>query len=338
MVRKVRPSTESKYYSLALYYIQLEEYKKSLNCLEKVISINPEHQESLKLITKLRKFLRKKYRNLELFEYKKPKKKKPLSEEKKSYFKRVYSLYLEQKTLEKVGNLLGVTRERVRQILKKGSQYGLYKYPAEDKSIIDYKFLVKYFSEKEELYEELSNCRKKSQMLQILGTNSFYFKQLMDRFGIDLNDIKRYAKKKKYKYEYDEYVREIGYHPTTTEMRDNPKTRNIWIKITRYWGSMSKFRKEHNYPKIKQGNPNFRDDVKEWLQEKTVAAILKKRSYMDTILKNLSETEVLSKKQLAYKCNIGEQSCLIILNRMRKKGDIIRVGKGSQIAYKLRKK
>jgi predicted transcriptional regulator len=194
---------------------------------------------------------------------------------------------------------------------------------------------VDYFTEEEELYEELSNCRKKSQMLQVLGTNSFHFKQLIDHFGVDLNDIKRYAKKKKYKLEYGEYIKKIGYHPTTTEMRDNIKARNIWAKITRYWGSMSNFRKEYNYPVVKQGNPKFREDIREWTQKRSAAAILKKMGHMETILENLSGGKRLSKNQIAYKCNISEQNCLILLNRMIKKGDVVRVGGGSQTAYML---
>lgn len=333
MVRKVRPSTESKYYSLALYCIHLEDYKKALDCLEKVISINSKHEESLVLLDKLRKFLRKKYRNLELFEYRKPKKVKTLSEDKKNYYLEIYNQYLEKGTLEKVGNSLGLTRERVRQILKKGSKHGLYKYPPENKKVIEYQFLVKYFTNKEELLEELSGCNKKIEMLEVLGTDTNYFNQLMNYFGLDVDDIKRYSKRKKYKYEYDDHVKKIGYHPTTTEMRDNPITRNIWNKITRYWGSMANFRKEFDYPIIKRGNPKFRENIREWLQKKSAAAILRKRSYMETILENLSETEVLSKKQLAYKCNISEQNCLIILNRMIKKGHIVRTGGGSQTAY-----
>lgn len=40
----------------------------------------------------------------------------------------VHSLYEEEKSLRSVGRRLGLSRERVRQILEKGSEIGLYRY------------------------------------------------------------------------------------------------------------------------------------------------------------------------------------------------------------------
>ena len=75
MDRKVKPSPVSKYYSLALYYAKLEEYKKAMNYLEWALSINPNHEGSLELKNNMSKFLRQKYE--------KPKRIKTLSGEKR---------------------------------------------------------------------------------------------------------------------------------------------------------------------------------------------------------------------------------------------------------------
>lgn len=339
MDRKVKPSPVSKYYSLALYYAKLEEYKKAMNYLEWALSINPNHEGSLELKNNMSKFLRQKYKNLELFEYEKPKRIKTLSGEKREYYEKVFRLYNEKGTLESVGNILGLTRERVRQILKKGSNHRLFKYPPKKKSeeLIDCDFLLKYFNTREEVSEELSTVGKKSEMLNLLGTDETQFNELLKYFDLTLGDIKRYAKKKECKIEYDNYVKKIGYHPATTEMRDNRSIRNVWARITRYWGSMVEFRKEFHYPMVKPGNPRLREHTREWFQKKSAAAMLKRKIQMEMIRVNLSETEVMSKRELAHACNIDEQICLILLNLMIKKGDIIRVGSGARTVYKLRK-
>lgn len=338
MVRKVKPTPVSKYYSLALYYTKLQEYKKAMHYLEWALSINPNHKDSLELKDKMSKFLNQKRRNLQLFEYEKPKKVKTLSKEKREYYEKIYKLYNELGTLEAVGNILGLTRERIRQLLKKGSRFGLFKYPPKKKSeeIIDCDFLIKYFNTREEVLKELQSTRKKSEMLNLLGTDEYNFNELLKHFGLTLSDIKRNVIKKECQIEYDSYVKEIGYHPTTTEMRDSKYIRNLWARITRYWGSMGEFRKEFNYPMVKQGNPMLREHTREWLQKKSVVAMLKRKKQIEMIESNLSEVEVMSKRELALASNMNEQNCLILLNSMIKNGKIIRVGSGNRTAYKLK--
>jgi predicted transcriptional regulator len=263
------------------------------------------------------------------------KKLRKLSNSKIDFSQTVFQLYKEYGTLEKVGREVGLTRERIRQILERGNKYGLFEYPIK-KELIFYPFLINYFTNKEELLNELSDCFKKEEMLETLSTDMVNLNKLLEHFNLTLNDIVIYSKKKRLKKQYDEYVEKIGHHPTTTEMNEDKKIRNIWIKITRYWGSMADFRQEFGYPLIKQGNPRLKEDMREWHQQRSALAILRKKSYMEIILKNLSEGGLLNKRYLARECNISEQDCLSILNSMIKREEIIRLKHGAQAVYMIK--
>jgi len=133
------------------------------------------------------------------------KKLRKLSNDKISFSKAIFQLYKEYGTLEKVGKKVGLTRERIRQILEKGNRYRLFEYTIK-KDLISYPFLINYFTNKEELLNELSNCIKKDEMLQTLSTDIVNFNRLLSHFNLNLKDIQVYSKKKKLKIEYDEYV------------------------------------------------------------------------------------------------------------------------------------
>ncbi|MBA3062560.1 MAG: tetratricopeptide repeat protein, partial [Atribacteria sp.] len=237
------------------------------------------------------------------------KKLRKLSNDKISSSKTIFQLYKECGTLEKVGREVGLTRERIRQILERGNRYGLFEYPIK-KDLISYAFLINYFTNKEKLLSELSNCLKRDEMLQALSTDIVNFNRLLNHFNLNIKDIQIYSKKKILKMQYDEYVEKIKHHPTTTEMREDKEARNIWAKISRYWGSMESFRQEFAYPFIKQGNPRLKEDIREWQQQRSALAILRKKSYMEIILKNISDRGTLDKKYLARECDISEQDCL----------------------------
>ena len=263
------------------------------------------------------------------------KKLRKLSNGKINFSKTIFRLYKEHGTLEKVGKEVGLTRERIRQILVRGNKCRLFEYPIK-KDLISYSFLIEYYKNKEELLNDLSDCFKKDEMLEALSIDKTNFNKLLEYFNLTLNDIVIYSKKKKLKIEYDKYVEKIRHHPTTTEMREDKKIRNIWIKITRYWGSMANFRQEFGYPFIKQGNPKLQENIREWQQQRSALAILRKKSYMKIILKNLSEKGVLNKKYLARECDISEQDCLSILNLMIKRGEIVRLKRGAKTVYMIK--
>lgn len=263
------------------------------------------------------------------------KKLRKLSNYKINSSKTIFQLYKEYGTLEKVGREVGLTRERIRQILKRGNKYGLFEYPIK-KELISYPFLVNYYKNKEELLNELSDCFKKDEMLKTLSIDKTNFNRLLEHFNLDIRDVQIYSKKKKLKIQYDEYVEKIGHHPTTTEMNEDKKVRNIWIKITRYWGSMANFRQEFGYPFIKQGNPRIKENIREWHQQRSVLIMLKKKNYMEIILKFLSKRGPLNKKYLAGVCDISEQDCLNILNSMIKRGEITRLKRGAKTIYMIK--
>jgi len=354
--RKIKPSSINKFHSLGIYYCKNEEYKKAIEFFKKVLIIDPDHADSKNKIELLIKKPKEKENHLNgenslgsnnkkkqggmIFENisknkKIVRKQRKLSDDKIEYYKEIFKLYKEYGTLEKVGRKVGLTRERIRQILERGNRYGLFEYPIK-KDLISYPFLINYFTNKEELLNELSDCLKKDEMLLALSTDIVNFNRLLSHFNLNIKDIQIYSKKKTLKMQYDEYVKNIEYHPTTTEMREGKEARNIWAKITRYWGSMENFRQEFGYPFIKQGNPRLKEDIREWQQQRSVLAILRKKSYMEIVLKSLSERGPLNKKYLARECDISEQDCLNILNSMIKREEIIRLKCGAKTTYMIK--
>ncbi len=276
------------------------------------------------------KYSTKKEKNKKL-----PKKLRALSPYKAIFYKEINQLYKEYGTLEKVGEKKGLTRERIRQILVKGNKYKLFEYPIK-KEVITYNFLIDYYKNREELIDELYTCKKKGEMINVLSANELSFNKLLSYHNLNLVELKIFLKKRKLKIQYDEYVQRLGHHPTTTEMNEKKETRNIWVKITRYWGSMADFRQEFKYPVIKQGNPKIKENVRDWQQQRSALVMLRKKSYMEIISKTLSESGPLNKKYLARECNINEQNCLNILNSMIKRGEIIRLKRGAKKTYMIK--
>jgi len=194
-------------------------------------------------------------------DFKKPRKK--LTKAQKYQIIKTKELYDELKTLSNVGKKLGLTRERVRQILERGDKYGIIDYkPSFLKRFDDVvnnlkkedieKFLLKYGSKT----KLLSNLKDKYKI------NMRYLDALITLHNIDLDYLILQHKKNKCISEYSDMVRELGLHPTTTIMAKRQKWRALWTRITRIWGNMDNFRREFGIPIPKKGNPRFKEIMK----------------------------------------------------------------------------
>ena len=134
------PSPMNKYHSKGLYYFKTGKYEKAIECFKKVLIIDPNHLDSKNKIKILIKKLEEKKNRFNeeitatniLQNGKKVAKHKGLSDSKIKYFEEIFQLHKEFGTFERVARKVSLTSERVEQILKKGNENGLFKYPIKE--------------------------------------------------------------------------------------------------------------------------------------------------------------------------------------------------------------
>ncbi len=163
-------------------------------------------------------------------------------------------LYDQFKTLEEVARRLNLTRERVRQLLKKGQEYKLYKYELTWKK--DLNNLINKVS-REEFTSAIKSNPKKYAVCSRLSIDLPTYYKLSKYYQIGISDYADDARQKKYLLLYSNIVETLGHHPSTTELFRNHKWRYTWVAIDRIWGGIEKFRREFGIDRPKYNiHPN----------------------------------------------------------------------------------
>lgn len=155
-------------------------------------------------------------------------------------------LYEEFGTLQKVANILRLTRERVRQLLKKGEKFGLFIH--QTTRTTRFIQLTKKVS-KENLIKEIESNKTVFEVCTLFGIGTNQYFKLVNFYNIDTMDHRLDAKRRKYIAKYMTIVDFLGHHPSTTELNSKPEWRNIWHCIDRCWGGIEKFRAEYGIEK-----------------------------------------------------------------------------------------
>jgi hypothetical protein len=152
-------------------------------------------------------------------------------------------LYLESGTLKVVGEKVGLSRERVRQLLSKGSEMGLFKYRP-----------VKRFTiPKEKILRDYKKYLKLNLVAQVNNISLPYLQQLRIAYqikGKDLAAVRDASWRGQCVETYHSIAQELGHFPTTTELQKMSEGRYLQTKIRKLWGSFSSFRRS-----IKVSNP-----------------------------------------------------------------------------------
>lgn len=213
--------------------------------------------------------------------------KRTLTEQQKRQIIKTKELYDELKTLSRVGRRLGLTRERVRQILERGNNYGLIEYEPSPLKRFD-EITEKITKEKlmELLIEHGSKNKVLSNLKNELKISMGYLNVLIKLYDIDFEDLVLQNRKNKCLSEYEEMRQELGDHPTTTIMAKNPKWRSIWARVSKIWGTMDNFRKEFGIPIPGKGNPQFREIVRETTEKRSKIKEEKLRKIIEFINQN----------------------------------------------------
>ena len=160
--------------------------------------------------------------------------------------KQVYRLYQDKGTLAGVGREIGVTRERVRQLMRTGSELKLFDYKPYRPPVIPKKRLLKN-------YKKHPTLKAVGKLYNVSGD---YIARLFSSYGIDSTrrhalrvSLVRAAKKRRLIASYRRIRKELGHHPTATEMELRSRAwHGLYQKIIRLWGSIHAFRSDLGIP------------------------------------------------------------------------------------------
>lgn len=158
----------------------------------------------------------------------------------------VKKLYIELKTLSVVAKKLHLTRERVRQLLRKGEEYNLFKYePTRERQFKDICDRIS----SSDIVNALANQKNRFEICELLNLSLNDYFKLLKHYQIDTQDYLISARLKKYLIRYSAIVDTLGHHPSTTEMQSITKWRATYAAIERLWGSIDNFRNEFGIEK-----------------------------------------------------------------------------------------
>jgi len=239
----------------------------------------------------------------------------------------VKRLYDEYGTLEKVGSLLKLTRERVRQILEKGERYRLFTYELTR----DTKFkniLLKI--NKEQLTNQVRNTPNKFEICSNLDIDINTLFRLIKFYNIDIEGYRQDARFKRYLTEYSQMVNTLGYHPSTTVMQHSKEWRKIWAGIDRLWGGIDQFRSEFGIEKPKFSlHPNTLRAFHNAMEKRIAIKNIK----IDKVYKIVEDNGPLSCRKIAELTGYSHQSVYGYIKNMVEENKIGKIVKGSLVKY-----
>lgn len=153
----------------------------------------------------------------------------------------VYRLYQQKGTLQAVGEELGLSREGVWQLLKKGMEAGLFEYKPSNRLTWEIRIPREKILED---YERLLTLKAVAQANNLSCARLCRLLKFHRITDCDLKQKRIAGKKGLCIAGYDTVVRSLGHHPTTTELQQVRSTRSIGVQIRKFWGSIDVFWKE----------------------------------------------------------------------------------------------
>ncbi|MBU4488545.1 MAG: hypothetical protein KKI13_05715 [Candidatus Omnitrophica bacterium] len=134
----------------------------------------------------------------------------------------------------------------IRQFLIRGDEIGLFEFPPREKP-----FYLRIT--KETLLESLLRYESISKVGKHHKASFEQIKEAMKTYKISMRDIQSEINKRKALKTYEELVRELGHHPSTTEIKI--RHHYLLFRIKKIWGSIYEFRKAYGFPGSKIGSP-----------------------------------------------------------------------------------
>ncbi|MCP4653590.1 MAG: hypothetical protein GY858_09465 [Candidatus Omnitrophica bacterium] len=247
-----------------------------------------------------------------------------LSPDRITFYKKCFDLYNEGGTLEYVGKIVKLSRQRIRQILVKGTKYKLFKYRGNEYPYIS----------KQKLLKDFYRLKALSKVAKANNVSSNYVKRLLIVHQIKNEDIELLLLSRKKRDIIKAYLKikdEIGYNPNTAVLQSNRKWRYLEASIRRCWGSIDSFRKELNIP----ASPTFIESVRPWIEHRSRIACIKRMQDLDCIRDVLTEFGSLQTRELATHARLNPGRAYVLIKLLMATGEVIREGEGSQTRYRI---
>jgi Mn-dependent DtxR family transcriptional regulator len=255
---------------------------------------------------------------------------KPLNNKAIGRLLKVKGVYDKCLTLEKTAKKLNVSKERVRQLLNKGQDHGLFEYKRLKGHIIP--ALVNRFG-KSILVEQIKKFNKQEVCVN-LNISKKDLDSLLAHYKIKISEYSENTKKTKSIRDYAQIVDILGHHPSTTEMASRKEWRNVWNRIYKQWGSFDNFRKEFgiNQPPFNM-HPNTIRSFKKIRAEAVQKARLAKKNKKEQILLLIKNNDGIKSSFVQSVLNIASGTTARYLTELREEGLITRTGSGNAIKY-----
>jgi hypothetical protein len=144
-------------------------------------------------------------------------------------------LYREKGTLSAVGRMVGLSRERIRQLLLRGAQIGLFEYASP----------ASPFPSREKILDDYGRFLKLGAVAEVNRLSPAVLRRLCRSYRIRPEELAAIRRDRRWRVCIDLYIslaQEIGHHPTTTEMLRLKGGRSLQWLIRKGWGSIEAFR------------------------------------------------------------------------------------------------
>ena len=152
--------------------------------------------------------------------------------------------YRKAHSIKKVAIIHGISHEKVRQFLAMGNDLGLFEFPPKIKKL--------YMSvSKEKMRDDFLSYQSIPKLSKLYRVSSEQVKEALNKHGISIANIMFEIRRKRALDSYRNLVKELGHHPSTTEI----KKRKVYLvrAIKKYWGSIYSFRAANGFPDPKIG-------------------------------------------------------------------------------------
>jgi predicted DNA-binding protein YlxM (UPF0122 family) len=247
-----------------------------------------------------------------------------LSKKKIYFYMRCYRLYKNGLTLEDVGKEVGISKQRVSQILIKGADYELFKYNPHNYTYIP----------KQQLMNDIIRLCSLSKVAVDNKVPKVYLKRMLFSYGLNRKKIDKLISTGRKRKIIDKYLKikdELGHYPTTTELQARPDWRTLGEKIRRTWKTIYDFRNELNIP----SPPPFVESIRPWLEHRMRLALIRRMQDLDTIRETLTVKSPLQTKEIAIQCKLSVARTFKLTQLLISTGEVLKEGAASKTRYRI---
>jgi len=166
------------------------------------------------------------------------------SPKKLARIEKAFDLYRKLGTLDKVSKVMGVTRERVRQLLDIGTEFGLFHYNTR----------LEIYEQKKKVADSITKDQAadillkegKAGLVDKFGIDYVAARGVVTKFKLNTMDLRRKKRLSGIMKSYNEVVQQLGKHPSTLDLQTGTTAmRQINIDIIEHFGGIEQFRKDH---------------------------------------------------------------------------------------------